>query len=664
MVWAYTLSLVLFVIAIVLSYTILRNTISTQKTLTEFNSQVHKLQLSITASVGTVSDYRLEYKKNSSNARLLQLIARRGNASVEQLADIQNDLLTNVSTLKNNEVWPEINWIVSDEEHSLNSKLNIYLSQLTTLFATSNTRTSINMPQIPVEAAGARYGALFLGYEKASGQLQKLIADNSSRVDTVHKMLTAFIIIAVLLISAFVVAPLWLRLIREHKRLASAHSKLYKIAYTDRETGLPNLDGLERQLSELISFDNKETGFYLLLIRIRNLDQIYSLIGSQSAETLLYAISNRLQNYDSAHHQWCRSGEAEFTCLLTEQKVNKSDLWAEALYKLMTDKLVIEGVVVRTDVRMAVSRIKKSEMMHANLLWEHQSNARLASADFEPQSRWLPQYHTDMNNVLTAQNNLIDQISEGLENSQFVPFYQLKVAATTGQICSVEVLARWIRADNSMESPGVFIPVAESSGLIVPMTFAIFEQVSADIKDWCAAGLPVGRVAINVARDVLLHQELPQRLQTMLDQLPDLCTGLEIEITENIAIGDDIERTFAILTEIRQMGIHVAIDDFGTGYASLETLIDMPFDVLKIDRAFVLPMTETGSGNEVVIAMISLCNTLGKTCVVEGVETDWQWHQLAEMGADELQGFYFHKPARAIEVKETITKGNERKYAA
>ena len=125
------------------------------------------------------------------------------------------------------------------------------------------------------------------------------------------------------------------------------------------------------------------------------------------------------------------------------------------------------------------------------------------------------------------------------------------------------------------------------------MTFAIFEQVSADIKDWCAAGLPVGRVAINVARDVLLHQELPQRLQTMLDQLPDLCTGLEIEITENIAIGDDIERTFAILTEIRQMGVHIAIDGFGTGHASLETLIDMPFDVLKIDRAFVLPMTET-----------------------------------------------------------------------
>ena len=144
-----------------------------------------------------------------------------------------------------------------------------------------------------------------------------------------HKVLTAFIIVVMLLISAVVVAPLWLRLISEHKRLESAHRKLSKVAYTDRETGLPNLDGLELQLTDLISFENKETGFYLLLVRIRNLDQVYNLIGSQSAEALLHAISNRLQNFGTEQQQWCRSGEAEFTCLQTEGRVNNADLWAE-----------------------------------------------------------------------------------------------------------------------------------------------------------------------------------------------------------------------------------------------------------------------------------------------------------------------------------------------
>ncbi len=589
----------------------------------------------------------------------MQLIVRRANASTEQLAKTQSDVLTSGNALKNDDVRSKIQWIITDEEHSLDSKLSRYIGQMRSNFGTDS-----SLPHIPVEAAGARYGTLFQSYEKASEQIRQLSADNAAKVDVVHKWLTAFIIIVMFLISAVVVGPLWLRLIAEHKRLESANSKLYKTAYTDRETGLPNLDGLERKLTELIPVNDLESGFYLLLVRIRHLDQIYNLIGTQSSETLFNAISNRLENAVGSRVQWCRSGEAEFTCLLTEDKVNNSQLWAESLYRLLTDKLTINGVVVRTDVRMAVSRIENFKMTHANLLWEHQSNARLASADFEPETLWLPEYHTDMNNSLIAQNNLIDQISEGLELNQFVPFYQLKVAAPTGQVCSIEVLARWIRTDNSMESPAVFIPVAESSGLIVPMTFAIFDQVLADIKDWCATGVPVGRVAINVARDVLLHKELLQRLQIMQNNLPDLCEGLEIEITENIAIGENIERTFSILNKVRQMGIHVAIDDFGTGYASLETLIDLPFDVLKIDRAFVIPMTETGEGNEVVTAMVSLCNTMGKTCVVEGVETDWQWRQLAEMGADELQGFYFHKPSCAIEIRDTITKSNEWQAAA
>lgn len=137
-----------------------------------------------------------------------------------------------------------------------------------------------------------------------------------------------------------------------------------------------------------------------------------------------------------------------------------------------------------------------------------------------------------------------------------------------------------------------------------------------------------------------------------------------MEITENIAIDDNLEKTEKMLNFIRALGIHVAIDDFGTGYASLQTLIDMPVDVLKIDRSFVLPMTENGSGSEVVSAMISLSNKLNKRCVVEGIETEWQWHKLAELGADELQGFYFHRPANAVETATALHEAFGRKAAS
>ena len=157
----------------------------------------------------------------------MQLIARRANKSVEQLATLQRELKASSEDLKTNSVWPEISWIVTNEGHSLDSKLTSYLGQMRALFNQNDNNAIVSVPQIPIEAAGARYGALFLGYEKASVQLKQLIADNSSRVDLVHKVLTAFIIVVMLLISAVVVAPLWLRLISELKRLQPGRCNFY-----------------------------------------------------------------------------------------------------------------------------------------------------------------------------------------------------------------------------------------------------------------------------------------------------------------------------------------------------------------------------------------------------------------------------------------------------
>jgi EAL domain-containing protein (putative c-di-GMP-specific phosphodiesterase class I) len=187
------------------------------------------------------------------------------------------------------------------------------------------------------------------------------------------------------------------------------------------------------------------------------------------------------------------------------------------------------------------------------------------------------------------------------------------------------------------------------------LTYALFEQVSIDVQRWCASGYNIGRVAVNVAGDTLHDGELLDRLAAMIDRLPEGCEGLDVEITENIAIGNNIEETEAVFKKIQGLGVRIAIDDFGTGYASLQTLLDMPIDILKIDRSFVLPMAETGEGNEVVSAMISLSKKLNKYCVVEGVETQWQWQQLAHLGADELQGFHFFKPASADEIANVLS---------
>lgn len=634
------------VLAIVLSYSILQSIIATQRTLTRTNTLVTDIQLSIIDSGGILNDLKLELQKDRPNPRLIQLISRRAKESLLSLAEFHSQLV-DMNDQLDGDVSAEIAWIVDESDGSLNNMLASYMAQMNVVTEADYSEQRNRNTQVPAEAAGARYGAIFLGYTKASDQLEAILEAKSLEIERVHKILTALVIGVFLLVSLLVIAPLWRKLINEHRKLREANSNLFHIAYTDRETGLPNLDGLESRLNQLVSFEDSSQWFYLLLVRIDNLDELYNLIGSHQVEELLQSVSRRLQSWNEEDQLWCRSGEAEFSCVIAQQKYEYADDWVQALHNSLTSRMTVAGVIVRPDVRMAVSRINKSEAFYANCLWEHQSNARLASSNFEPPGCWLPEYHPGLKDKLEEQNNLINRIGEGIAAGQFIPFYQIKVDAKTGAPCSIEVLARWILEDGSVVSPGIFIPAAENSGLIVNLTYAIFDQVEADIIQWCSEGLDIGRVAINVAGDVLHHGELIRRLQELHHALPHRCEGIEVEITENIAIGDNLEQTEKILNVIRNIGIHVAIDDFGTGYASLQTLIDMPVDVLKIDRSFVFPMTESGGGCEVVSAMISLSNMLNKRCVVEGIETEWQWHKLAELGADELQGFYFHKPASA-----------------
>lgn len=651
---AYGFSLILLVIAIVVSYSILQNILSAQRVLTQTSTVVSDLKLSIVDTGSTINDLKLELKKENPNFRLIQLIQRRAKDSLKDLNRAQNQLINATGKLRSTEADEDLGWLADYSNSAINRKLESYMHQAEVITDADYTAQDINLQQIPADAAGAKYGAIFNGYRDASAQLDELIQAKSASVVRSHKLLTASIIGVFLAVSLLVVAPLWRRLIVEHKKLKDAHTNLYQIAYTDRETGLPNLDGLESRLNELVKFNDSSQCFYLLLIRINNLDELYNLIGSHQVEALLQSVSKRLESWSPEDQQWCRSGEAEFSSVISETKFQQADEWVQAFHNALTGSMKVAGVMVRPEVSMAVSRIKKSEAFRANCLWQHQSNARLASLGFEPPACWLPEYSPGLNDKLTEQNNLINRISEGISTGQFVPYYQIKVDANTGAPCSIEVLARWVQPDGSVVSPGIFIPAAESSGLIVPLTYSLFEQVQADVSQWCAEGLHIGRVAINIACDVLHHADFISKLKVLHQSLPRQCEGIEVEITENIAIDDNLEKTEKMLNIIRALGIHVAIDDFGTGYASLQTLIDMPVDVLKIDRSFVLPMTETGSGSEVVSAMISLSNKLNKRCVVEGIETEWQWHKLAELGADELQGFYFHRPADAVETATAL----------
>jgi len=238
---AYAVSVALLIGAIVFSYIILRGVIATQQQLNTLKVDVNNINLAINDSVSVVTDYRLERRKPNPSSRLLDLIKAR---VISTQADIQafKQALEHASTgLETSPAWPELSWITDSSEGELHWKLESYLLQLN--YILTNTGQVIgdqNMQLMPVDAAGAKDAALSHGYEKASNQLSSLIDVYSQRIESLHRMLTILVVGSMLLLSILVVTPLWRRLIGEHRRLQSTHSKLRQIAFFDRVTGLPD----------------------------------------------------------------------------------------------------------------------------------------------------------------------------------------------------------------------------------------------------------------------------------------------------------------------------------------------------------------------------------------------------------------------------------------
>ena len=669
---AYVLSVLVLVGAILLSYTILRDLIENQQNLSHLKTQVSGISLSLNDSVNVMSDYHHELQRRNLNPRLLQLIKARVQSSLNELTELETLLLQSASSLESSDSWSEIQWITDASEFGLHWKLRSYLEQLALVLAAPDGGRGRSRLIIPVDAAGARDGALSQGYLEASNQLSTIIQSHSTRVNSVHLILTWLVVVSMILLSVFVVIPLWIKVMREHARLQQTHEKLRQVAFTDRDTTLPNLNGLEREILPQHLAKYPITELHLLLIRISNTDELYNLVGSFRITALHKLFAERLTNLDLDIDQWSRSSDSEYSCIIHEKTFKRSGEWACSAFNSLSEPLNVEGIVVRPVLTMATSQLEPTpdsrleliEEQGNNVLWEHQSRARMTSLLFDRSTSELPVYEQTLKDELSRQNELITSISLGIENREFIPYYQVKVDANTGLPCSLEVLCRWQKPDGSLVPPFEFIPVAESSGQIVALTYQLFDQVVEDIHDWCKQGIAVGRVAINIAADVLHHPQFLEKVKQLEQSLPEQCAGLELEITENIALGDDFDAINAILTEIRTLGVLVAIDDFGTGYASLQSLISLPFDVLKIDRSFVLPIQEDGSGGEVISAIVSLSNNLHKCCVVEGVEYEWQWKLLASLGAHELQGFHFHKPSSAESTRDWLLEAQHYKLAS
>ena len=236
-----------------------------------------------------------------------------------------------------------------------------------------------------------------------------------------------------------------------------------------------------------------------------------------------------------------------------------------------------------------------------------------------------------------------NELRHALERNELLLHYQPKIDATSGRITGVEALMRWQHPERGLVPPGVFIPVAEETGLIVAMGEWVLEEACRQKKAWRDAGLPGIDMAINLASPSFRKPDLVERVASVLQQYGVPPAELCLEATESILMRD-ADVTMATLNRLRDLGVKLSVDDFGTGYSSLSYLRRFPLNQLKIDRSFVKEITENPDDAAIIAAITSLARTLKLEVVAEGVETAEQASRLAEQGCTIMQGYYFSRP--------------------
>jgi EAL domain-containing protein (putative c-di-GMP-specific phosphodiesterase class I) len=256
----------------------------------------------------------------------------------------------------------------------------------------------------------------------------------------------------------------------------------------------------------------------------------------------------------------------------------------------------------------------------------------------------------------------IAALRHAIDAGEFSLHYQPKVDMRSGSIVGVEALIRWNRPGHGLVGPTSFIPLLEESGLILEVGAWVLRQSVADYRDWLQKGLTAPRIAVNVSPLQLRRSDFIAVLEQALGSDDEPRGPLEIEITEGVLM-DKTDEVIQTLSRIRQMGVCVAIDDFGTGYSSLRYLARLPIDTLKIDRSFVMAMTENADDMAIVSSIISLAHGLDLKVVAEGVETAEQQKLLRLLRCDQMQGYLFSKPVAKDEL-ENLLRSERNKGAA
>ncbi len=436
-------------------------------------------------------------------------------------------------------------------------------------------------------------------------------------------------------------AGLLMSVMRGHRRqLAAERAEALHASLHDALTGLPNRTLLADRFGQALRADARAgstTG--LLLIDLDRFKEINDTFGHHYGDELLRQVGPRLAGALREVDTVARLGGDEFAVLLPDvHSVHDALAVAGTLQAALETPFRVEGVEL--DVEASIGVVRSGEHgTDPTVLLQH---ADIAMYVAKTQQLGVFAYDPGVDGHSPAKLALLGDLRRALEHGQLVLHYQPQISTSTAEVVSAEALVRWQHPDRGLIFPDEFIPLAEHTGLIGPLTRYVLAAALTQARVWIDAGRPLP-VSVNLSARNLLDENLPGQVAKLLAAHDVPAQLLQLEVTES-ALMSEPARAQRLLKQLSALGVRISIDDFGAGYTSLSQLKTVPVNELKIDKSFVMTMTENRSNSLIVRSVVDLGHNLGLTIVAEGVESEQALSALRELGCDVAQGYHLSRP--------------------
>jgi diguanylate cyclase (GGDEF)-like protein/PAS domain S-box-containing protein len=433
-----------------------------------------------------------------------------------------------------------------------------------------------------------------------------------------------------------------------------AEEQVQFLAYYDGLTSLPNRVLFKENLNQALAYSQRhERLMALLFLDLDRFKQINDTFGHSLGDLLLKGVAERLRTdvrisdcvarreANDLESSVGRFGGDEFTLLITDvSSIQSAAKIAQRILELIAEPFELDNQEIYITASIGIS-MHPHDGANADVLLKNADAAMYAAK--ERGKNGYNFYTPSMNSKTSTKLSLENDLRKAIGREEFVVYYQPKLDVMSGRVIGVEALLRWRHPSKGLLSPAEFIPLAEETGLIMPLGEWGLGTVCSQSLDWQKKGIPPLPIAVNLSCVQFRQKNLREMIAQTLDHAGLDPRLLELEITESTIMQNE-EEAGRTLRKLKEMGIRISIDDFGTGFSSLSYLKRFTLDALKIDRSFIKDLTTDGDDRAITIAIIAMAHSLGLKVIAEGVETQQQLAFLREHGCDEVQGYLFSPP--------------------